>query len=151
MGKKKAPEEIPQFDGGSHAELYTLLTEERGLKAQLAEINKKKTDLAQMFCTEANMTESTRKSMKYKLAGHDDVIVVKRIDRLKVTDNEVSFKIDAAKNEYEGKIKTFKTTYAATKKLIEAQALEAGKAKKEASFYATFEGDKSAWMPSEEE
>lgn len=36
MGKKrKTPEEIPTLDGGSHAELYELLTEERSLKSQL--------------------------------------------------------------------------------------------------------------------
>lgn len=121
MGKKKkAAEDIPRYHGGSYAELFTLLTEERGLKAQLAEIGKKEADIAQMLCTEANMTENTSKSMKYKVAGHDNVVVVKRIDRLKVTDDEISFKLDTAKDEHEGKIRNFKSTYAAINKLFEA-------------------------------
>ncbi|HME51409.1 MAG TPA: hypothetical protein VKM55_04280 [Candidatus Lokiarchaeia archaeon] len=40
--------------------------------------------------------------------------------------------------------------YSAFMKLIEAEALEAGEARKEPSFYATFEGDKSIWTPPED-
>ena len=143
MGKKKPPEEAPVYEGGPHEELFGILAKEAELQHKVDELAGRKKLLVEMLCAEANMTEGTRKSLRFGIKGKDKTVIIKRIDRLEVTDASTLDRIDAAKAEYEAKIKDFKNVHAAKKKLIEQEALAAGKAKKVASFYASIEGEPS--------
>ncbi|MEX2681785.1 MAG: hypothetical protein Q6373_009295, partial [Candidatus Sigynarchaeota archaeon] len=73
------------------------------------------------------------------------------IDRLQVTDDTARDQLDAAKAEHDARIKPAEDLYLAKKRLIEQEALAAGRATKVASFYASFEGETSRSMLEKEE
>lgn len=139
---KKQPEPVQIMPRGSvHENIYKLLHEERELNERLDTINKEKTEIAMMLCTEANMTEaSKKKNIKFGIEGKEGTVVVRRMDRMKIDDPDIELKLSAAKAEYEAKIKSFKDEYNTTKKMVEVQAMNSNKAHKQPSYYANFEG-----------
>ncbi|MEX2719786.1 MAG: hypothetical protein Q6370_026195 [Candidatus Sigynarchaeota archaeon] len=143
MGKKQPPSEAPVHEGGPHEELFGILAKEAELQHEIDELAGRKILLVEMLCAEANMTEVTRKSLRFGVKGKDKIVVIKRIDRLQVTDDTARDQLDAAKAEHDARIKPAEDLYLAKKRLIEQEALAAGRATKVASFYASFEGEPS--------
>ena len=143
MGKKKPPEEAPVHEGGPHEELFGILAKEAELQHVIDELAERKRIIVEMLCAEANMTEATRKSLRFGIKDKDKTVIIKRIDRLQVTDDRTRDQLDAAKANYDAEIKPLKDRYYAKKKLIEQEALAGGRARKVASFYASFEGEPS--------
>jgi hypothetical protein len=150
-GKAILPDPIPQHDGGSHAELYTILDQERALQQQLADLAMRKTLLVELLCAEATISDITRKTARFTIKDKPGTIVLKRIDRLDITGETRRALLDQVKAEYDDSIKPFKDIHAAKKKLIETKALAAGQARKVASYYATFEGEDKANLAGKEE
>ena len=90
-----------------------------------------------MLCTEAGMTENTKgKTIKFQIHGQPEIVKVSRMDRLKITDDQVELALSAARIKYEATIKPAKDEYAARKKMMEVKALNEGRAKKTPSYYA---------------
>ena len=151
MTAKKDVLPPPTFEGGSHEELWKLLDEESKLLARIEEINAAKSEIAQMLCVEANMTELSKpKSIKFMINGHEGVVVARRMDRTEIIDTDTLFKINTVKAQYEAKMKPIKDELKTAKTYLEVQALNEGKAKKKPSFYANFDGKDTFNKTSEE-
>ena len=76
-----------------------------------------------------------------KVKGKDGTIIIKHVDRPTTTDDQGLDFVDAAEYELESKNKAFKSIHATKKKSIEQEARTGDRAKKVASFYASFEGE----------
>jgi len=141
MTAKKDKIPLPEHEGDSHKELWNLLTEESKLQARIDEIKDAKASISQMLCTEANMTEQSKpKSIKFLVKGLEGVVVARRMDRTEITDEETKLKINTAVAQYEAKMKPIKDEMATAKKFLEVEALNNGKARKNPSYYANFDG-----------
>lgn len=132
--------------------LFDLLNEQKTLETKIEQVKGEATEIAKTLCTEAGMTEiSKKKSIKFNAGPNNALIVVQRRDTIVFDDPNTQLKINAAKAAYEAKIKPFKDEHAAAKKMIEVQAINAKKAHKKPSYFARFDSKDTQEQKSEDE